>query len=289
MGTTLTPNYNLIKPNIFEELDSWGGHVNANSDSIDSLIAGIELKTDFITVTKAVNLDTMDSKLAGIEDGADVTDTAKVTAAGALMDSELASEASVKALDQGVATTDSPTFAGLTTTGEATVHRLASNNSIFSVGYNTRTGVGGSYGANSFNFNWTGSSKLDAWVDSTNVGTVVMEDMAQTLTNKTPTAPFIQNGLAINYTGMPADNIDPANGLMQFKSLSGSTTFTSSLAQGESVVLLVVGNNFTITWPTMVWLSDGGSAPTLQAGGAITVVHLFRNDALLFGNALNGA
>jgi len=37
-----------------------------------------------------------------------------VTAAGALMDSELTSEASVKALDQGVATTDSPDFAGLT-------------------------------------------------------------------------------------------------------------------------------------------------------------------------------
>ena len=53
-------------------------------------------------------------KLAGIEASADVTDTANVTAAGALMDSELTSEASVKALNQGVATTDSPSFAGLT-------------------------------------------------------------------------------------------------------------------------------------------------------------------------------
>lgn len=54
------------------------------------------------------------TKLDGIEAGADVTDTANVTAAGAVMDSELTSEASVKALNQGVATTDSPTFAGLT-------------------------------------------------------------------------------------------------------------------------------------------------------------------------------
>lgn len=53
-------------------------------------------------------------KLAGIEASADVTDTANVTAAGALMDSELTSIASVKALNQGVATTDSPAFAGLT-------------------------------------------------------------------------------------------------------------------------------------------------------------------------------
>jgi hypothetical protein len=60
--------------------------------------------------------DAEQTKLSGIEASADVTDTTNVTAAGALMDSELTSEASVKALDQGVATTDSPTFAGLTTT-----------------------------------------------------------------------------------------------------------------------------------------------------------------------------
>jgi hypothetical protein len=57
------------------------------------------------------------TKLDGIEALADVTDTANVTAAGALMDSELTSIAAIKALNQGVATTDSPTFVGLTATG----------------------------------------------------------------------------------------------------------------------------------------------------------------------------
>ncbi len=52
-------------------------------------------------------------KLDNIETEADVTDTANVTAAGALMDSECTSLASVKALDQGVATGDSPQFAGI--------------------------------------------------------------------------------------------------------------------------------------------------------------------------------
>ena len=71
-----------------------------------------------------VNTDLLEDggKLDGIEAGADVTDTANVTAAGALMDSELTSEASVKALNQGVATTDSPTFAGLTASGEITAN-----------------------------------------------------------------------------------------------------------------------------------------------------------------------
>ena len=58
------------------------------------------------------------TKLDGIEAGADVTDTTNVTAAGALMDSELTDITAVKSLDQGVATTDSPTFAGLTTTAD---------------------------------------------------------------------------------------------------------------------------------------------------------------------------
>ena len=50
------------------------------------------------------------TKLDGIEASADVTATANVTAAGGLMDSELTAIASVKALNQGVATTDDPTF-----------------------------------------------------------------------------------------------------------------------------------------------------------------------------------
>lgn len=64
MATTLTVNYSFIKPNEFEELDVWGGHLNDNFDSIDALIAAIELKTDFITVTQAVNLDTIETQAA---------------------------------------------------------------------------------------------------------------------------------------------------------------------------------------------------------------------------------
>jgi hypothetical protein len=56
------------------------------------------------------------TKLDTVETNADVTDTTNVTAAGALMDSELTNITAVKALDQGVATTDSPSFAGLTAT-----------------------------------------------------------------------------------------------------------------------------------------------------------------------------
>lgn len=56
------------------------------------------------------------TKLDGVEALADVTDVTNVTAAGALMDSELTNIAATKALNQGVATTDSPTFVTINAT-----------------------------------------------------------------------------------------------------------------------------------------------------------------------------
>jgi len=71
--------------------------------------------TDVFDLFKSSSFTDADhTKLDGIEASADVTDTANVTAAGALMDSELTDIAAVKALNQGVATTDTPSFAQVT-------------------------------------------------------------------------------------------------------------------------------------------------------------------------------
>jgi len=88
-----------------------------------------------ITVTGTVDgrdVATDGTKLDGIEAGADVTDATNVTAAGALMDSELTDITAVKALDQGVATTDSPSFAGLSVNGNPlpTAGSLSNRNKI---------------------------------------------------------------------------------------------------------------------------------------------------------------
>ena len=74
------------------------------------------------------------TKLDGVEALADVTDVTNVTAAGALMDSELTAIASVKALDQGVSTTDSPTFVGLDVTGTITSDGLTVDGAFTSLG-----------------------------------------------------------------------------------------------------------------------------------------------------------
>lgn len=64
--------------------------------------------------------------------------------------------------------------------------------------------------------------------------------------------------------------LDPANGTIQTKTLSGNTTFTDSLSAGESMVLLLdAGASYTVTWPTITWVTSGGnSAPTLTANDA---------------------
>jgi hypothetical protein len=66
---------------------------------------------------------TLKTKLDAIEASADVTDTANVTSAGAVMDSELTSIANVKALDQSVVSGASPTF-GTANLTDATNKRL---------------------------------------------------------------------------------------------------------------------------------------------------------------------
>ena len=89
-----------------------GIEASATADQSNAEIrTAVEAATDSNVFTDADH-----TKLNAIEASADVTDTANVTAAGALMDSELTAIASVKALNQGVATGDSPTFVDVTAT-----------------------------------------------------------------------------------------------------------------------------------------------------------------------------
>jgi len=72
------------------------------------------------------------SKLSAVEVDADATDTTNVTSSGALMDSELTNLAAVKAINQSLVTTASPTFSAVTaatlqTTAGGTVTTASGN------------------------------------------------------------------------------------------------------------------------------------------------------------------
>jgi hypothetical protein len=109
-GTQTLTNKTLTSPDI-------------NGGTVDGAVIGgtTAAAGSFTNITVSGTVDGRDvaadgTKLDGIEALADVTDTTNVTAAGALMDSELTNITAVKALNQGVATTDSPSFAGATLT-----------------------------------------------------------------------------------------------------------------------------------------------------------------------------
>jgi len=76
--------------------------------------------------------------------------------------------------------------------------------------------------------------------------------------------------------------LDPNNGTVQTKTISANTTFTDSLSSGESMSLhLTSASSYTITWPTITWITgNGNAAPTLTA--ADTVV-LFKISTTLYG------
>ena len=75
--------------------------------------------------------------------------------------------------------------------------------------------------------------------------------------------------------------IDPANGTLQYKTLSSNTTFSESIQNGQSVTLMLNdGSSRTASWPTIKWV--GGSAPTLPTSG-YAVIELWQINGVLYG------
>ena len=92
-------------------LSESSGVITIASTDTNTQLSNAEVRTAVEAASDSnVFTDADHSKLDGIEASADVTDATNVTAAGALMDSELSSIADVKALDQSVISGASPTF-----------------------------------------------------------------------------------------------------------------------------------------------------------------------------------
>lgn len=94
------------------------------------------------------------------------------------------------------------------------------------------------------------------------VTALVTASSTDTFTNKTiRDTVYALSGTALSAT----------NGQIQTKTLSGNTTFTDSLSSGDAVVLMLeAGASYTVTWPTMTWVtSAGNAAPTLTAKDAL--------------------
>jgi hypothetical protein len=111
---------------------------------------------------------------------------------------------------------------------------------------------------------------------STGTGSVVLSS-APTITSLALDGAYSEEVYALSGTAL-----DPANGTLQTKTLAVNTTFTESLTSGESMVLMLgAGASYTVTWPTITWVTSAGNvAPTLTANDTIV---LWKISSTLYG------
>jgi hypothetical protein len=85
-------------------------------------------------------------------------------------------------------------------------------------------------------------------------------------------------------------DLDPANGTIQTWTLGASRSPTATgFANGQSMTLLIDdGTDYTITWPSVTWKTDGGIAPTLETTG-VTVIVLWKVGNVLYGARVGDA
>ena len=92
-------------------------------------------------------------------------------------------------------------------------------------------------------------------------------DGVTALVTATSTDTFTNKTIRDTVYALSGTAFDATNGAVQTKTLSANTTFTDSLSSGDAIVLqLEAGASYTVTWPTMTWVTSGGNvAPTLTA------------------------
>ena len=178
--------------------------------------------TDYATAAQGALADSS-SQATGVENSADVTDTANVTSAGAVMDSELTSITDVKALDQSVVSGATPTFTGTNITG------IVATTGLTATGTKNSTTI--LYGDDTWKTAPTGGSGSGSLVVSdsdvninTAVATMNFADSLFVVTNDAP------NGVDVNF-----DEASLSLTESQISDLTHTTDTTLNLAGVETI------------------------------------------------------
>jgi hypothetical protein len=124
-------------------------------------------------------------------------------------------------------------------------------------------------------------------IDGTTIGAA--SAAAGTFTNVVIGGKYTENVFTI--TDGASVDLNPANGTIQLWTLGASRSPTAtSFGAGESMTLMIDdGSGYTITWPSVTWVNNSGTAPTLNLTG-YTVVALWKVSTTLYGALVgNGA
>lgn len=126
---------------------------------------------------------------------------------------------------------------------------------------------------------WNAKQDAGSYATTSDISTAVTNERSAsaTLTNKTFT------GYTETVYSLTGTDINPANGTIQYKTLSGNTTFTESLADGQSVVLMLNPSTYTTTWPTATWIGSAASAAPTLVASVYNCITFFQFGGVLYG------
>lgn len=94
---------------------------------------------------------------------------------------------------------------------------------------------------------------------------------------------FAANNINEDVYNLTGTALTAVNGGIQYKTLAANTTFTDSMVEGSSMTLRLGGGaTYTVTWPTVTWITSGGNvAPTLN--GTNDVLVFWKEGSVLYG------
>lgn len=125
------------------------------------------------------------------------------------------------------------------------------------------------------------------------VGQVVGTTDTQTLYSKSLSNPIFTGAYteSIYVVSGTTPALTPANGTIQVWTLTGNSTPTldGTFLSGRSMTLMIDdGTAYTITWPSVTWKTDAGTAPALNTAG-LTAIQLWRVGDIVYGARVGDA
>ena len=223
------------------------------------------------------------SKLDGIEASADVTDTANVTSAGAVMDSELTNESAVKAINQGLTTTSDVTFADLLVTGDLTVQGSRTELQVTSLNVEdlnitVASGSANSSAADGAGLTIAGANESLTW-DHGNSRFNFSDDLHVvgniTVSGNVDGRDVASDGSKLDGIESGADVTDTTNVVAALTagtniSIAGDGTISATDTDTNTFRTVVAGGN-TLGGSETLTLSAGSNVSISESGGTVTI------------------